>query len=127
MLESLELIGMGFAVVMSALAMLWAACALVGYFFTRASKEAPEEVKAPKVPPRAAVAARAGVPPHHLAAIAAAVAHTLGGGYVVTRVAAPPHKVSAWPMEGRIETFSAHRTRTSWGPTQSNLGGQAPK
>ena len=124
MLESLELIGMGFSVVMSALIVLWASCAVVGFFFTRTARHKPQASK--PAPARAAVAARAGVPPHHLAAIAAAVAHTLGAGYRVTRVAAPPHKVTAWPLEGRIEAFSAHRIRTNWGPTRPAMGGETP-
>ena len=127
MLDNLEMIGTGFAVVMSALALLWASCSFVGYFFIRASaKASPAAAPAPKVPPSAAVSARAGVPPHHLAAIAAAVADTLGAGYRVTRIAAPHHLVSAWPQEGRIETFSAHRIRTDWGPSRPKLGDQTP-
>ncbi|PLW75973.1 OadG family transporter subunit [Cohaesibacter celericrescens] len=126
MLDNLEMIGTGFAVVMSALALLWASCSIVGFFFIRASaKAAPAASNSPKVPPAAAVSARAGVPPHHLAAIAAAVADTLGTGYRVTRVAAPHHQVSAWPMEGRISSVSA-RNRTDWGPIQPMLGSETP-
>ncbi|WP_319528906.1 OadG family transporter subunit [uncultured Cohaesibacter sp.] len=126
MLDNIELILTGFAVVMMALASLWAACSIVGYFFTRAPKTTKAE-QAPKVPARAAVASRAGIPPHHLAAIAAAVADTLGPGYRVTRVAAPAHKVSEWPMEGRIAAFSAHKIRADWGPTRPSLGGETLK
>ena len=61
-----------------------------------------------------------------MAAIAAAVSAVLGAGYRVTRVAAPAHKVEGWPMEGRIETFTAHRIRTDWGPTRPSLGGETP-
>ena len=123
MLDNLELIGTGFAVVLMVLALIWGATASVGYFFTRVPKAEPA-AKAPNVPAAAAVSS--GIPPHHLAAIAAAVAHTLGGGYLVTRVAAPGHKVSEWPMEGRMETFSSRRTRTDWGPTRPTLGGKTP-
>nr|WP_321454748.1 OadG family transporter subunit [uncultured Cohaesibacter sp.] len=117
MLENLEIILTGFVVVMLALAILWAACAFIGSFFIRHDKNnsgTGGKTDAPKVPPRAAVSSRAGVPPHHLAAIAAAVAATLGAGYRVTRVAAPPHKVSEWPLEGRIASFSGHNTRNGW-------------
>ncbi len=126
MLENLEIILTGFAVVMIALALLWGACAIVGYFFTRTPQgtSGTGSSHAPKVPPSAAVASRAGVPPHHLAAIAAAVAYTLGPGYIVTRVAAPPHKVSEWPLEGRIAAFSAHNTRNGWGPIVPTNSGQ---
>lgn len=129
MLENIELIGTGFAVVMTVLAALWAACALVGSFFIRADKAA-AAAKAAAVPaaaPAPALASGAvtsGVPPHHLAAIAAAVAHTLGTGYRVTRVAAPAHAIREWPLEGRFETFTANRVRTDWGPTQVVPAGQ---
>lgn len=135
MLENLELIGTGFAVVLSVLAVIWAACALMGSVFTRAaakaaaSAAAPPAVSAPAVsaaPAQPSAPIAPGVPPHHLVAIAAAVAHTLGAGYRVTHVAAPAHKVGDWPMEGRIETFTAHRVRTDWGPTRPTLGGETP-
>mgnify|MGYP001824735321 CR=1 FL=1 len=125
MLESLAIIGTGFAVVMSVLAAIWGACAGVGYFFTREKKEEKPTEAAP-VPPRAAVASRAGVPPHHLAAITAAVADVFGPGYVVTRVAAPSHVVTDWPIEGRKDTFAGRRIRTAWGPTRLTLGGETP-
>ncbi|SFC79422.1 OadG family transporter subunit [Tropicimonas isoalkanivorans] len=122
MLENLELIGTGFAVVMTVLAAIWGACALIGAFFVRAERAA-LSVKAVATPVTAAPAAAAGtdasgVPPHHLAAIAAAVAHTLGAGYRVTRVSAPAHEIGDWPLEGRFETFTANRVRTDWGPTR---------
>ncbi|SNY90015.1 Oxaloacetate decarboxylase, gamma chain [Cohaesibacter sp. ES.047] len=126
MLENLELIVIGFAVVLLALASLWASCSIVGFFFTRTPKKAKEE-QSPQVPARAAVASRAGVPPHHLAAIAAAVVDTLGPGYRVTRVAAPAHKVSEWPMEGRIAAFTAHKTRADWGPMAPTLARETQK
>jgi glutaconyl-CoA/methylmalonyl-CoA decarboxylase subunit delta len=122
MIENLELIGTGFAVVMLVLAALWGACALVGSFFTRAETAA---VAAAGTAP-APEAAAPGVPPHHLAAMAAAVAHTLGAGVRVRRVQAPPHKVTDWPLEGRFETFTAHRIRTDWGPTRPTLGNKTP-
>ncbi|RLL63670.1 hypothetical protein [Paenirhodobacter hankyongi] len=120
MLDNLELIGTGFAVVMLVLAALWGMSALVSLAFIRAAA-APK----PAAPAPAPVVAP-GVPPHHLVAIAAAVAETLGAGVRITRVAAPGHKVEGWPMEGRIETFTAHRIRTDWGPTRPTLGGETP-
>ncbi|WP_068116068.1 OadG family protein [Tropicimonas marinistellae] len=126
MLESLGLIGTGFAVVMSVLASLWAACSVIGKFFNRPKPDSTSATQAAPVPPRAAVASRAGVPPHHLAAICAAVADTFGPGYVVTRVAAPSHKVTEWPIEGRKDTFQGRRIRRDWGPTRPTLGGETP-
>lgn len=125
MFENLEIIGTGFAVVMLVLALLWGACAIVAAFFTRAPKpEKPAETKA--APARAAVNSHSGVPPHHLAAIAAAAAEVFGPGYVVTRVAAPSHKVTEWPLEGRKDTFAGRRIRKDWGPTRPTLGGETP-
>ncbi len=125
MLENLELITAGFFVVMVVLAAIWGACALVASFFLRApSLSAKQEVKAK--PASAAVASRAGVPPHHLAAIVAASAEIFGPGYVVTRVAAPTHKVTEWPLEGRKDTFAGRRIRRDWGPTRLTLGGETP-
>lgn len=130
MLEDLELIGTGFAVVMLVLAAMWGICAMIGSFFIRAEKaaEAAAATAAAVVPVAAPMTAAVsqGVPPHHLAAISAAVSHSLGSAYRVTRVAAPAHKVSDWPQEGRIETFSMRRIRTAWGPTHPNLGGETP-
>jgi Na+-transporting methylmalonyl-CoA/oxaloacetate decarboxylase gamma subunit len=130
MLDNLELIGTGFAVVMAVLASIWAACALVGTLFARAERAqaARAAAQAPIPAPSSPVAApvTAGVPAHHLAAIAAAVATVLGEGYRVTRVAAPAHMISDWPLEGRIENFTAHRVRTNWGPTRPTLGGETP-
>ncbi|PRY26116.1 oxaloacetate decarboxylase gamma subunit [Aliiruegeria haliotis] len=125
MIENLAVIGTGFAVVMSVLVAIWAACAGVGTFFNREKKES-KPTEASPAPPRAAVASRAGVPPHHLAAITAAVADVFGPGYVVTRVAAPSHVVTDWPIEGRKDTFQGRRIRTAWGPTRLTLGGETP-
>lgn len=125
MLDNLELIGTGFTVVLMVLASLWAMSALVGRAFTRAAAPKPSAGASAPAPAPAPVVAP-GVPPHHLVAIAAAVAETLGAGVRITRVAAPAHKVEGWPIEGRIETFTAHRIRTDWGPTRPTLGGETP-
>lgn len=120
MLDNLELIGTGFAAVMVVLAALWGASALVAM----AVRAIEERQRVPPAPAQAAAQSAAapalvapGVPPHHLAAIAAAVAHSLGAKYRVTNVLAPAHHINEWPLEGRFETFTAHRIRTNWGPT----------
>ena len=116
MIDALSLILTGFSVVMVVLAALWGACAAVGYFFTNTPPMmGKQESKPAPAAPAAAAQPASGVPPHHLVAIAAAVAETLGSGYVVTRVAAPGHKVSEWPTEGRNSIFSSHITRHGWG------------
>ncbi|MCF8480996.1 MAG: OadG family protein [Rhodospirillum sp.] len=130
MLDNLELIGTGFAVVMAVLASLWGACSLIGTIFAQVEKSRAEAAaKAAPVPasaPPSAPTTSGGIPAHHLVAIAAAVASVLGDAYRITRVAAPAHQISDWPLEGRIENFTAHRIRTNWGPTRPTLGGETP-
>lgn len=113
MIDDLELIGTGFVAVLAVLALIWGACALVGAYFIRAAARvapAPAPMAAPQP-----VAAE-GVPPHHLAAIAAAVATVMGPGYRVNRVLAPAHQTDNWPLEGRLATFiTGHATHTDWG------------
>lgn len=114
MLDALGLIFTGFSVVMMVLAALWGACHGIGMIFIRAEEKA--KAPAPAAPAPAAPAPASGVPPHHLVAIAAAVATSLGGGYVITSVAAPAHEVTAWPVEGRNSIFASHVTRPGWAP-----------
>ena len=96
----------GLAVVMGVLTLLWGVMALVGRAFI-APVPAPAPAPAPEAVP-------AGVPPHHLAAIAAAVAVLTDGRGRVVRVTAPPHRSTAWAQHGRAELFASHRVRTTW-------------
>jgi len=95
----LELIATGCAVVVSALAALWAATALIGSVFKRieANGEPPEEVMAEAELMRAAsMETEDSVPPHHLAVIAAAVASTLGKQHRIIAIKAPAHVAPGW-------------------------------
>ncbi|WP_109107755.1 hypothetical protein [Azospirillum sp. TSO35-2] len=92
----------GFAVVMGTLALLHGVMALIGRAFV--GREPPA---APSPPP-------AGIPPHHLAAIAAAVATITGGRGRVLRVTAPAHMAAGWTQHGRTEQFASHRVRWGW-------------
>ena len=49
---------------------------------------------------------RAGIPAHHLVAIAAAVAEVIGAPHRIVRVSAPAHRQSDWTARGR----GGHRT-----------------
>jgi len=91
-LAEIEIVAIGCAVVVGALALLWGLTALVGRV------AAPERGRAADAaaPVPAVVAAAHGVPAHHLAAIAAAIDATLGGGHRVVGIAAPAHRVPAW-------------------------------
>lgn len=100
----------GFTVVMGVLALLWGVTALVGRAFI-GRVGAPAASGPSKAPPPAP---SGGIPPHHLAAIAAAVhAVTEGRGRVVHVVAAP-HRAGAWAQHGRTEQFASHRVRWDW-------------
>ncbi|MGB0694645.1 MAG: OadG family transporter subunit [Rhodospirillaceae bacterium] len=125
MLENLELIGTGFAVVMAVLACLWGLTSAVGRIFKVVESARQKTVAAP-APPAPAPAAptpaeTATVPAHHLVAISAAVAHMLGDGARITQIVAPAHQVADWPQEGRIQTFSGNRIRVVWGPTYPSI------
>lgn len=130
--DDLELVLLGFAVVMTVLLALWAITAGVGRIFighARAAQARKEKAaQAAQVPPTqgaaapgsvAGVAAVSGVPPHHLAAIAAAVAAVMPGRHRVVQVDVPAHHMPAWLNEGRFEHMSSHGGRASAGWVQS--------
>jgi hypothetical protein len=103
--EELVLLGSGFGIVMIVLASLWGVCAITGtYFMRRDAARAAKPAAAPAPAPAAARSPQiaAGVPPAHVAAIAAAVA-SLSGAYRVIRVSAPAHNSRAWAAQGRYE------------------------
>ena len=111
----------GLTVVMSVLALLWGVMTLVGRAFVRR-----EAVAAPSPAPLpAAPAAPAGVPPHHLAAITAAVAAMTDGRGRVVRVTAAPHRSHEWAQHGRTELFASHRVRSPWTTPTRTKGPEA--
>lgn len=129
-LEELELVGLGFAVVLIVLTALWGITAFTGRIFiardqaVRAAAERRTAAAAAQVPQAAparapgsaaAVAAVSGAPPHHLAAIAAAVAAVMPGRHRIIDVTVPPHTMPAWINEGRYEHMSSHGGRASAG------------
>jgi len=91
-LQDLEIVATGCAVVLGALALLWGLTALVGRVAAFASRLGHSN-------PVAAV--EAGVPAHHVVAIAAAVAAVLGEGHRIVGIAAPAHRVAAWASSAR--------------------------
>lgn len=125
-MDELELVGLGFLVVMVVLTALWGITAATGRIFIgqeRAAKAAAERraaaAQAPQATPAVAAmqaqAATQGVPPHHLAAIAAAVAAVMPGRHRIVDVVMPPHTMPAWVNEGRYEHMSSHGGRASAG------------
>lgn len=106
----------GFTVVMSILALLAGTVALLGRLFVAREK------RPPSAPVPAPEPAAPGIPPHHLAAIAAAVAAITGGRGRVVHVAAPPHRAPAWAQHSRAVEFASHRVRWDWTvPNPPNL------
>lgn len=127
--EELELVGLGFTVVLLVLASLWAITAGVGRVFIgqarleQARKErAAQAAQVPQASPATApgtsaeaVAGAAEVPAHHLAAIAGAIAAVMPGRYRIIQVEMPVHTMPAWVNEGRFEHMSSHGGRASAG------------
>lgn len=93
-LADLEIVAIGCAIVLGALAALWGLTALVGRAAALGGGRPGDAAAA--AAPAAEPATAHGVPPHHLAAIAAAIEATLGGGHRVVGISAPAHRVPAW-------------------------------
>ncbi|WP_404381081.1 OadG family transporter subunit [Caenispirillum salinarum] len=129
--EELELVGLGFGVVVMVLIALWGTTAAVGQVFIRnaraeaaAKERAAQAAQVPQTRPAgapadSAAAAPEGIPPHHLAAIGAAVAAVMPGRYRLVRVTIPPHTMPAWVNEGRFEHMSSHGGRANAGWAQA--------
>ncbi|MCB1909121.1 MAG: hypothetical protein KDH15_17285 [Rhodocyclaceae bacterium] len=109
--DALLFIATGFAVVLGALALLWLISAATGRLFA-ATGAAVATPPAPGAP--SASTASAGIPPPHLAAIAAAVAVVTAGRGRVVSVRAPAHLADAWASEGRADQLASHRLRWNW-------------
>jgi Na+-transporting methylmalonyl-CoA/oxaloacetate decarboxylase gamma subunit len=105
-MDQLELIFTGFGIVIGVLSGLWGACALVGQLF----REKPSPVATP-VPAAKPAKTEEGVPPHHVAAIAAAVAAVMSTPYRIINIDAPPLRADSWKVEGR---FKIHRVHWGW-------------
>jgi len=120
--EQLVFIVQGFGLVVGVLALLWLISAVLGRVFTaaerrRAAEPTPASSSAVGAAPGPAVSA--GVPPAHVAAIAAAVAVATSGRGRVVRVVAPAHGASGWVGSGRSQHGHGHRIRAGW--TQAKL------
>jgi len=120
MLKGLTILLVGVFVVMLVLVLLWTSTALTGMTFKaieRAKVRARDKQAAKAASVEAPVeAVPAGIPPHHLAAIAAAAATALGGSVRVVSVHAPPLlQASLWTSQGRLQTFQSSRRQGDWG------------
>lgn len=99
----------GLVVVFTALALIWSLLEVMAFFFKR---QAPAPAAGtPEVAPSApAAVAGDGLEPEVVAAMAAAVHATLGGGRItsIIQVDAP---VQGWGLEGRRQIHSARKVR----------------
>lgn len=132
--EQIVFILAGFSVVLVALSGLWGISTLSGWVITALERKLNAPAPAASVAPAAPVAAAMvpvaadGIPPHHVAALTAAIAAMTGGKGRITQIYAPAHRVSAWSQSGRIEHFSSHRVRSDWaipGPPHRDQSSQS--
>ena len=98
-MSELEVMATGVAIVMGVLALLWGLTAAIGAVAVGAGKVA-------RRPRRAASGGKTGtgadgIPPHHLVAIAAAVAEVIGAPHRIVRVTAPAHRQTDWTARSR--------------------------
>lgn len=91
-LEDIEIVATGCAIVLGALTLLWGLTSLVSRVVALGGGLGR---------PRPVAAVAEGVPAHHVVAIAAAVAAVLGEGHRIVGIAAPAHRVPAWASSAR--------------------------
>jgi Na+-transporting methylmalonyl-CoA/oxaloacetate decarboxylase gamma subunit len=108
-----QIVGLG--VVMVALGVLYATCALVGGIFRRVATSKPAVAISPAATPAALPSPEREVTdPRVIAAIAAAITVVLERPYRIVEIQAAGHAVgmtSAWAIEGRFQHFSSHKVR----------------
>lgn len=102
-LQDLEIVVTGCIIVMAVLALLWGLMVGVGRLVAlghalQARFRPAAAVETAKAAP--AIAA-AGIPSHHLVAIAAAVDVALGVPHRIVGISAPAHRVAGWAASGR--------------------------
>jgi len=95
-LADLEIVITGCVIVMAALALLWGLTVLLGCVVALGGGV--EGVDGDR---RAAPVKTAGLPLHHLVAIAAAVEAVIGAPHRIVGIVAPAHRVPAWAGAGR--------------------------
>lgn len=99
----------GLVVVFTALALIWGLLEVMAFFFKR-QVPAPAAVTPVIAPSAPAAVAGGGLEPEVVAAMAAAVHATLGGGRItsIVQVDAP---IQGWGLEGRRQIHSARKVR----------------
>ena len=96
MMADLEVLVSGIAVVLAVLTLLWTLTVLMGFLYRTATRRP----RRPD-PKREDTEGEKGVPPHHLVAIAAAVAAVVGRPHRIRRIAAPTDGRSGWGRDSR--------------------------
>jgi Na+-transporting methylmalonyl-CoA/oxaloacetate decarboxylase gamma subunit len=108
-----QIVGLG--VVMVALGVLYATCALVGGIFRRVAAHKPAAAVLPTATTSAESAPEEeATDPRVIAAIAAAITVTLEQPCRIIEIHEAGHSVgmsSAWAIEGRFQHFSSHKIR----------------
>ena len=99
-MSELEIMVTGVAIVMGVLALLWGLTSVVGAIVVGAGKVANRPGRDPATGKRGEAEA-GGIPPHHLVAIAAAVAEVVGAPHRIVRVSAPAHRQTDWTARSR--------------------------
>lgn len=144
MWQMVEVVGTGFGLVMSVLAILWGATILLSRLarprptstgpasslpdatgdrepLTDGSPDASVSASASTASPvsSSGMAPDAPLAPDHLVAIAAAVAMVLERPHRILHVHAPEPDAPVWAQEGRVEQFNSHRMRSTWNRSES--------
>lgn len=102
-LQDLEIVVTGCVIVMAVLALLWGLTVGIGGVAVLGKRLGGRRRAAGAGGALEAVPAlgAAGIPPHHLAAIAAAVEAVLGARHRLVGISAPAHRVAGWAASGR--------------------------
>ena len=101
-MDHIPVVATGLGVVLGVLVSLWAACALIGVgvpFVRRGARALPV----------AFGGSRDGIPPEYVVAVSGAVAAVMDGPHRIVRISAPSHRPPGWSLEGRFDSFGAHR------------------
>ncbi|HJP22207.1 MAG: OadG family protein [Alphaproteobacteria bacterium] len=106
----LEILLTGVAIVLGVLTLLWVTSALVSLGF-RLAKRFEKPAAAPADSGQPGQTDQAGLPEHHLALIAAAVASVLDTHHRITAIRVPGHTMLSWSRDSRFRHPSSQRVR----------------
>jgi len=108
-LDDVEIMLTGAAIVMAVLALLWGLTALIGALVRGGARIASGAKKQPMDD-----APQAGIPPHHLAVIAAAAAELIQEPHRIVRISAPAHRAPGWTGQARLRLAAGGGATGGW-------------